>query len=127
MRMAEINWTRGLTRLYLLVVVVWLSYWLVWVPLDWVRGWEQLALATDDSAKRSEYWAHANLVAQWRELFQEMVRSPVVVLATIVLPPALGYGILLGILATVRWILRGFRASNPPNKALQRTTGSEGR
>ena len=127
MRMAEINWTRGLTRLYLLAVVVWFLYWLVWVPLDGVRTWQHLALATDDSAKRSEYWAHANLVAQWRELFQEMVRSPVVVLATIVLPPALGYGILLGILATVRWILRGFRASNPPNKALQRTTGSEGR
>ena len=127
MRMSDINWTRGLTRLYLLAVIVWFLYWLIWVPLDGVHTWQQLALATDDSARRNEYWAHANLVAQWRELFREMVRSPVATVVVVFLPPALGYGALLGILATVWWILRGFRTSNPPNKALQRTTGSEER
>jgi hypothetical protein len=121
--MAEVNWTRGFSRLYLLAVVGWFAYWFVWIPLEEVQSWGRLALATGDPADS----ARANLVAQWGMLFQEAVRTPVATIVVVFLPPVFGYGILLGILATVRWILRGFLASNPPSKALQRTPGSEER
>lgn len=105
------NWTRGLRRLYILVVIGWLLYWFVWIPLEGVRTWEQLAQASlDDPEKFREYIAHANLVAQWRELGQEIARAPLVSLLFLVIPPLAGYGLLRLTLFTIRWIAGGFRA-----------------
>ena len=117
MRMAEVKWTRGFSRLYLVaVVVLYWGYWFVWKAFQGIQEAEQ----------RHE-WADTIFPAQWAHMFQEIVRTPGSAVFILLLPPVVGYGILLGILATARWILRGFLASNPPSKALQRTPGSEER
>jgi hypothetical protein len=105
MRLAEVNWTRGLSRLYLLAVVGWFAFILVWVPIEEGEKWYAIARMTDDSARQSEILTHVSFAAQWRELW----RDPVGTTGILLLPPIVGHGILLGILATVRWLLRGFR------------------
>ena len=108
------NWTRGLTRLYILAVIGWLLYWFLWIPFEEVRTWEQLAQGSlNDPEKFREYIGHANLVAQWRELGQEIVRTPLSSLVVLVIPPLAGYGVLRCTLFTLRWIAAGFRADGP--------------
>lgn len=114
MKISDVTWTRGLKRLYLIVVIVWFSYWIIWVPLEGIRSWQQLALSVEDKTKQQEYWAHANLIAQWRVLAQEMIKNPFATIVVVFLPPALGYGILHATLGTVGWILRGFFINKTP-------------
>lgn len=86
MRMADVNWTRGFSRLCLLAVVGWFAYWLVWVELEEVHRWQQRAIVTHDSAD----WSQANLVAQWGAFLQEIVRAPVATIGFLLLPPIVG-------------------------------------
>jgi hypothetical protein len=106
--MAELNWTRGFRRLYLLAVVVWFAYWLVSIPLEEIHSLQQQAAATHNRTEKEEYWAQETFPAQWAAMFRDMVRNPGSTILVVLLPPVFGYGILLGILATARWILRGF-------------------
>jgi hypothetical protein len=100
--MAEVKWTRGFSRLYLVaVVVLYWGYWFVWKAFQGIQDARQHGESDD-------------LLSEWGHMFQEMVRTPGAVIGILLVPPVVGYGILLGILATVRWILRGFLASNPP-------------
>lgn len=125
MKLSEISWTRGFTRIYLLVVVLWFLYWVLWIPLDQVHDWQQLALLTEDKAKQEEYWAHANLSAQWRELADEMVRSPFATLLVVFVPPVFGYIVLRGVLTLVGWVFHGFSASMTSSNPLGPTATRE--
>ena len=103
MRMAEVKWTRGFSRLYLVaVVVVYWGYWLVWLPFQDIQ-----------SSRQQGDWS-ANFPSEWAHMFRDMMSNPGSVVILFLVPPVVGYGILLGMLATVRWILRGFLPSNPP-------------
>jgi hypothetical protein len=104
----RINWTRGLTRIYLLMVVVWALYWIVWIPSEEVKNWQELAIYTQDETKKSEYLSRANLVAQWKELGKEFISSPITSLAVFLLPPILGYGFLRLTIFITKWVFIGF-------------------
>ena len=108
----KINWARGLTRIYLLVVLAWALYWIVWIPLEQVRSWQTLAIYVHDESKRTEYLSQANLLTQWKELGKEFARSPMASAAVLLLPPLLGYGLLRLILFTTKWIFSGFQHEN---------------
>jgi hypothetical protein len=102
--MAEVKWTRGFSRLYLVaVVVVYWGYWFVWKAFQGIQEAQQRGESAD-----------TNFPAQWGHMFREIVRTPGAAVGILLLPPVVGYGILLGILATARWVLRGFLASTPP-------------
>jgi hypothetical protein len=108
-----INWTRGLTRIYVLLVVGWLLYWVLWIPLEGVIRWHELAAATDDPVTRAEFFQHANLPAQWSELVKEIISSPFSAVLVVLVPPLLGYGVLRLVLSTIGWLARGFRDKKP--------------
>jgi ABC-type glycerol-3-phosphate transport system permease component len=108
----RINWTKGLTRIYLLLVFVWALYCIYWVPMEQVESWQTLASLTQDETKRSEYLSHANLVAQWKELGKEFISSPIIVSAALLLPPILGYGLLRLTIFITRWVFKGFQHDN---------------
>ena len=56
----KINWTRGLTRLYLLLVLAWALYWIVWIPIEQVQSWQTLAIYVHDESKRTDNWPKKN-------------------------------------------------------------------
>lgn len=113
--LGNINWVRGLTRIYILLVAAWFLYWILWIPLESIATWQNLAASTNDPAKRQEYYQHANLLAQWRELGREIVGSPFASAAVILLPPMLGYGALHLVLAIIRWVGLGFKNGKADN------------
>jgi len=104
----RIDWTKGLTRIYLLLVFVWALYCIYWVPMEQVESWQTLASLTQDETKRSEYLSHANLIAQWKVL----AGSPIISLAMLVIPPILGYGLLRLAIFITRWVFKGFQHDN---------------
>jgi hypothetical protein len=108
----QINWTRGLTRIYLLLVLAWALYWIVWIPLEQVRNWQTLAINVYDESQRTTYLSQANLLAQWKELGKEFARSPMASVALLVLPPLLVYGLLRLTLFTANWVFSGFQHDN---------------
>lgn len=105
----RINWTRGLTRIYLLMVFVWALYWIFWIPTEQVKNWQALAIYEQDESKRSEYLSQANLVAQWKALGKEFVHSPMASAALLLIPPILGYGFLRLTILITKWVFMGFQ------------------
>jgi hypothetical protein len=97
-------------------VVCWFLYWIIWVPLEEVHDWKEMALGTDDEAKRMEYLSNANIVAQWRELLKEVVKIPFVAIIIFLLPPILGYGVLRLTLVIIKWTLHGFKPINTSSR-----------
>jgi hypothetical protein len=108
----KINWTKGLTRIYLLLVFVWVLYLIFWIPSEHVKTWQALALYENDKTKQSEYLERANLIAQWKELGKEFTRTPIAGSALLLLPPILGYGFLRLIIFITKWIFMGFKYEN---------------
>ena len=109
MCLSQINWLRGVTRVYILVVVAWFSYWILWLPLHSVHEWQYLAIHTQDTTERDKLWEQATLIAQWRELGRDLARTPVESALLLLLPPLLGYVVLRVIVAVIAWVIRGFR------------------
>ena len=108
----RINWTKGLTRIYLLLVLAWVLYWIFWIPTQQVKNWEEMAIYTRDENKRSEYLSQANLVAQWKVLGKEFVDSPIASAVMLLIPPILGYGFLRLTIFVTKWVFMGFQHDN---------------
>jgi hypothetical protein len=111
MKIHDLDWKRGLTRLYLIVLVFWFLYWFIWVPFESANEMRETAIAIEDDAQGLKLYMEANFVAQFREVIREMRESPFGSALFLLAPPLLGYAVLRLALVMIRWILRGFLIS----------------
>jgi hypothetical protein len=107
------NWTRGLSRIYLLVVLIWLLYWFLWIPLQEAKQWKSLAQMADNPQQYREYMRQANAGEQIVLYFREYARRPVLTILFLGIPPLVGYGLLRLIILAIKWFAGGFRADRP--------------
>lgn len=117
------NYRRGLHRVFALACVLWALAVLVGFPIQAVNrnrefAWQSEAFATShpapDAASRIEHersqrllWQQATLQYVYRH---EVLPHWPIVLATLVIPPLVAYGLIWLGISIMSWVIRGFRA-----------------
>ena len=106
-----VNYRRGLTRIYLVLWIVWALVVLVGIPW-YMKG---------EYSRQYAYWlveGQRDLAAEYlKELqtltytswFRTLIQYWPYTLGALVGVPAALYGLLYGVAMTIRWIVRGFR------------------
>jgi len=128
------QWKRGLHRIYFLLCLIWLGYWLVVVPWQTVRDarkgcqagyrldiedrWnaaggdaERLKARTETAeANLKECYALSSPISVYGDTFAELLTPWV--FGSLVLIPLVAYALAWGLILPARWVVRGFLADS---------------
>jgi hypothetical protein len=122
--MKNIEWMRGLNRVFILGWAIWVLFVFLWIPLQSIHGWQELAKAqyafmysidsppsaeekAELESRANEYWSKAS----WSYVYQTEVLPEIwyYIGAALLVPPFV-YGLLRAFIALSVWLYRGFVA-----------------
>ena len=120
--MKKIEWKRGLNRVFIFGWVIWILFLFVWMPLQSIHVWQDLAksqyaleysiesppskeMKTELEAHAKEYWENASWSYVYKtEIFPDIWSY----IGAALFIPVIIYGLLRGFIALFTWLYRGF-------------------